>query len=97
MGRSKPPSLAKPGSACSGFRSPDSRYSSACSGVVFSVKLQSGARPAGTSALSGSGPRSPPKPPSPRTKMVNQLSKTGSPLSSTVFASTTTEAPLVLS
>src|SRR5215469_6287919 len=39
IGRLKPPLAANDGSECSGLRSPDSRYSSACSVLVCCVTL----------------------------------------------------------
>ena len=72
-----------------------------CTTLVFTpaqalLAAKSGAR-SGGSADTASGPRSPPNPPPPRTKIEKTLSNTGWPLPSVVDASTTTSAPLPLS
>jgi hypothetical protein len=69
---------------------------SACSGsVVYEIDL-SGLR-SGGAFFAPDGPRSPPKPPSPRTKIDDWPRKRTLPLSSTDSVATTTTAPLPLS
>ena len=77
MGLGKPAAEANPGSECSGLRSPHSRYSSACCGSVGIDSSTSGARSGGSADVEG--PRSPPKPPSPRAKMDRFCVHSGAP------------------
>ena len=71
-------------SPCSDRRAADSRRptgdrAAPARGDVASTTSKSGAAPAGGSAFTASGPRSPPKPPSPRTKIEKTLSNTARP------------------
>ena len=96
MGTLNPPRAANFGSVCSGLRSPVSRYSSACSGLVCSSTRRSGSR-SGRSQTSR-GPRSPPKPPSPLMNALPVLVTSASPVeASTATLSVTTSAPEPLS
>src|SRR6478735_272748 len=67
IGRGNPAAAANSGSECSGLRSPHIRYSSACCGDTGIDNSRSGARSGGSDEVDG--PRSPPKPPSPRAKI----------------------------
>src|SRR4051794_19443088 len=69
--------MANAGSACSGLRSPQSRYSSACWGVTSYVVSASGLRSGISTAVDS--PRSPPQPPSPRTKIEERTVQSTSP------------------
>lgn len=79
MGAGKPAFRANSGSACSGLRSPQSRYSSACCRPTAYVASQSGARSGGATVVDA--PRSPPKPPSPRTKIEDRTRHSSVPSS----------------
>src|SRR6202171_6709240 len=67
IGLGNPAAAANPGSECSGLRSPHIRYISACCGDTGMESSKSGARSGGSDDVDG--PRSPPKPPSPRAKI----------------------------
>lgn len=95
MGRSNPAARAAAGSACSGLRSPLSRYHSACWGAVAQARTASAGR-SGVSRRSG-GPDSPPKPPSPRAQMLVVVVHSGSPSAPVAVDSRTTSAALSLS
>src|SRR5271156_166287 len=71
MGRGKPAAEANSGSECSGLRSPQSRYNSACCGKIGIATSRSGARSGAASEdpSRAEGPREPPNPPSPRAKI----------------------------
>ena len=67
IGLGKPAAAANSGYECSGLRSPHIRYSNACCGDTGMANSKSGARVGGSEDVDG--PRSPPKPPSPRAKI----------------------------
>src|SRR6201991_3379642 len=95
IGRGNPAAAAKSGSECSGFRSPHIRYSSACWGETGMASSKSGARLGGSEDVDG--PRSPPKPPSPRAKIERFCVHSGVPSGAVTVVSDQITAALPLS
>src|SRR6202171_1012115 len=95
IGLGNPAAAANSGSECSGLRAPHIRYNSACCGETGMASSKSGARSGGSDDVDG--PRSPPKPPSPRAKIDRFCVHSGVPAGAVTVVSDQMTAALPLS